>query len=81
MGNYVNNLISRIKTIKGLVFFTLSLTGNRLGVESAPAVVFLKDPGLKPVVNCGFQILWNRIRSQVSLLFLHNVISVKLIPA
>ena len=53
MGNYVNNLISRIKTIKGLVFFTLSLTGNRLGVESAPAIVFLKDPGLKPVVYHG----------------------------
>lgn len=26
---------------------------NRLEVESAPAVVFLKDPGVKPVVRHG----------------------------
>lgn len=31
-----------------------SLWWNMFGVESAPAIVFLKDPGLKPVVYHGF---------------------------
>jgi hypothetical protein len=29
------------------------MIGYRLGVESAPAVVFLKDPGVKPLVYYG----------------------------
>lgn len=35
------------------VFFVAVNAINRLEVESAPAVVFLKDPGVKPVVQHG----------------------------
>lgn len=37
-------------------YFVLFLLYDRFGVESAPAIVFLKDPGVKPVVHHGLSL-------------------------
>lgn len=45
-------------SMRGVFFFfpelwDIFVVGNRFEVETAPAVVFLKDPGVKPVVYHG----------------------------
>lgn len=41
------------------------LFGLRFGVELAPAMVFLKDPGMKPIVYHGTSLLFPRLISFV----------------
>lgn len=47
----------------------ISVDGNRFEVETAPAIVFLKDPGVKPIVYHGIVLSYKTQEFDLSSLF------------